>query len=109
MLKKVFLFVICLALCACTTVRRGPDTTILEYQRQVDRLEEELRNRDRAIENSLRELETITRRSEAMGGNIDDIIRELDLYHAAVQRLLRATGYGTDEEPSVTQDTYESY
>ncbi len=104
MLKKIFLFVICIALCSCATVRRGSDPTILEAQRQADRLEEGIRARDRAIENCLRELEAITRRSEEMGGTIDDIIIELDLYHTAVQRLLRAAGYTTDEESDLDED-----
>lgn len=107
MLKKIFMCVVCLALVACTTCRREPDSTILEAQRQADRLEEGIRARDRAIENCLRELETITRRCETMGGTIDDIIIELDLYHTAVQRLLRAAGYRTDEEQDLEEDSDE--
>ena len=103
MLKKIFLFVVCLAFTSCATCRREPDSTILEAQRQADRLEEGKRVRDRAIEDCLRELDRIATKSEGMGGDIEDVIRELDLYHAAVQRLLRATGYRTDEEQTVEE------
>lgn len=104
MLKKIFLFVVCLAFTSCATCRREPDSTVLEAQRQADRLEEGIRARDRAIENCYRELEAITRRSEEMGGDIDDIIELLDLYHTTVQRLLRAAGYSTDEDSYIDQN-----
>ena len=107
MLKKIFLFVVCLAFTSCATCRREPDSTVLEAQRQADRLEEGIRARDRAIENCYRELEAITRRSEEMGGDIDDIIELLDLYHTTVQRLLRAAGYRTDEEQDLEEDSGE--
>lgn len=89
MQKVVFsLFVCCMLFCSCNTTR-GTDRAILEYQRQVNRLEEELRARDRAIEAGVRRLEAITERSESMGGDIDEIIRELDEYQRAVERMLQ--------------------
>ena len=104
MSKKIFLCTVCLCLCACTSSRHT-EQSVLEHQKQIDRTEESIRARDRAIDTCLRELAYIAGRSEEMGGDIDDIIRELDLYHAAVQRLLRATGYRTDEEQTTEESS----
>ena len=104
MSKKIFLCIACLCLCACTSSRHT-EQSVLEHQKQIDRTEESIRARDRAIDTCLRELAYIARRSEEMGGDIDDIIRELDLYHTAVQRLLRATGYRTDEEQTTEESS----
>ena len=104
MSKKIFLCIACLCLCACTSSRHT-EQSVLEHQKQIDRTEESIRARDRAIDTCLRELAYITGRSEEMGGDIDDIIRELDLYHTAVQRLLRATGYRTNEEQTTEESS----
>ena len=104
MSKKIFLCIACLCLCACTSSRHT-EQSVLEHQKQIDRTEESIRARDRAIDTCIRELAHIAGRSEEMGGDIDDIIRELDLYHAAVQRLLRATGYRTDEEQTTEESS----
>ena len=108
MFKKIFICIICLCLCSCTSSGHT-EQPILEHQKQIDRTEESIRARDRAIDTCIRELAYIAGRSEEMGGDIEDIIRELDLYHAAVQRLLRAAGYTagneqTAEESSVMLD-----
>ena len=102
MFKKIFICIICLCLCSCASSRHT-EQSILEHQKQIDRTEESIRTRDRAIDTCIRELAHIAGRSEEMGGDIDDIIRELDLYHAAVQRLLRAAGYRTDEEQTIEE------
>ena len=104
MFKKIFICIICLCLCACTSSRHT-EQSVLEHQKQIDRTEESIRTRDRAIDACLRELAYITGRSEEMGGDVEDIIRELDLYHAAVQRLLRAAGYTTDEEQAAEESS----
>ena len=104
MSKKIFFCIICLCLCSCAS-SRYTEQSVLEHQKQIDRTEESIRARDRAIDTCLRELAYIAGRSEEMGGDIDDIIRELDLYHAAVQRLLRATGYRTDEEQAAEESS----
>ena len=96
MFKKLIIVIMCLCLCSCVHTRHTDDT-VLEHQRQIDAVEESIRARDRAIEECLRELDHIAARSEEMGGDIEDIIRELDLYQSAVQRLLRAAGYREDE------------
>jgi chromosome segregation ATPase len=79
---------LCILLCCCNSTRRT-DNSILEYQRQIDKLENELRSRDRAIETGIRQLEGITRRSEEMGTDIDSIIGELDSYQQTVERMLQ--------------------
>ena len=104
MFKKIFIYIICLCVCACTSSRHT-EQSILEHQKQIDRTEESIRTRDRAIDTCIRELAYIAGRSEEMGGDIDDIIRELDLYHAAVQRLLRAAGYTANEEQAAEESS----
>lgn len=104
MLKKIFLGICCLCLCACVTSRHT-EQPVLEHQRQIDRAEEGIRVRDSAIDTCIRELAHITGRSESMGGDIEDIIRELDLYQSAVRRLLQAAGYRTDEESTTEEGT----
>lgn len=102
-LKKVFICIICICFCSCASSGHT-EQSLLEHQKQIDRTEEGKRVRDRAIETCIRELASISERSEGMGGDIEDIIRELDLYHEAVQRLLRAAGYTTDEEQTTEED-----
>lgn len=106
MLKKIFLCVICLCLCACVS-SRYTEQSVLEHQKQIDRTEESIRTRDRAINTCIRELAYIAGRSEEMGGDIKDIIRELDLYHTAVQRLLRAAGYTADNKQAAEESSGE--
>ena len=99
-MRKVFiiciLFILWLTSCQSN---RAAARNILEYQKQVDRLEEELRNRDRAVEDAIRELAAITARSEAMEGDIDSVIRLFDEYQRAVERLLQYDR-STDTEAS---------
>lgn len=104
MLKKIFMCVICMCLCACVS-SRYTEQSVLKHQKQIDRTEESIRTRDRAIDTCIRELAYIAGRSEEMGGDIEDIIRELDLYHAAVQRLLRAAGYTTDNKQTAEESS----
>lgn len=104
MSKKIFLCIACLCLCSCASSRHT-EQSILEHQKQIDRTEESIRARDRAIDTCLRELAYISARSEEMGGDIDDIIRELDLYHTAVQRLLRAAGYTADNKQTAEENS----
>ena len=107
MVKKVIL---CLAglilLTGCCSTRRV-DRQVLEYQRQINQLESELRARDRAIDSSIRELEAISERSRGMEADIDDIIRELDEYQRAVERLIQSYRAGKVEEPEADQVTLD--
>ena len=100
--KKLIVIFACLCLCSCVSSRHT-EQSVLEHQKQIDRAEEGKRIRDRAIDTCIRELADIAGRSEEMGGDVEDIIRELDLYHTAVQRLLRAAGYTTDEEQTAEE------
>ena len=104
MLKKIILGICCLCLCACASSRHT-EQPILEHQRQIDRAEEGIRVRDRAIEDCIRELDRVATESTGMGKDIEDIIRELDLYQSAVRRLLQAAGYRTDEESTIEEGT----
>lgn len=104
MVKKIILcFVSLILLTGCCSTRRV-DRQVLEYQRQIDQLESELRARDRAIDSSIRELEAISERSRGMEADIDDIIRELDEYQRAVERLIQNYRTGKVEEPEIDQD-----
>ena len=87
MAKIIFCIVACLCLNGCV-IRYRTNGEVLEYQRQIDLLEERLRARDRAIDNAIGEIESISNRSKSMEGTIDDIIREIDEYQRAVERLL---------------------
>lgn len=104
MLKKLFLCIVCLCLCACVSSRHT-EQSVLEHQKQIDRTEESIRTRDRAIDTCIRELAYIAGRSEEMGGDIEDIIRELDLYNTAVQRLLRAAGYTASNKQAAEESS----
>lgn len=108
MVKKVILcFAGLFLLTGCCSTRRV-DRQVLEYQRQIDQLESELRARDRAIDSSIRELEAISERSRGMEADIDDIIRELDEYQRAVERLIQSYRTGKTEEPEADQVTLDS-
>ena len=109
MVKKIILcFASLILLTGCCSTRRV-DRQVLEYQRQIDQLESELRARDRAIDSSIRELEAISERSRGMEADIDDIIRELDEYQRAVERLIQSYRTGKTEEPEVDQITLGTY
>ena len=108
MVKKIILcFASLILLTGCCSTRRV-DRQVLEYQRQIDQLESELRARDRAIDSSIRELEAISSRSRGMEADIDDIIRELDEYQRAVERLIQSYRAGKTEEPETNHSTLGS-
>lgn len=108
MVKKIILcFASLILLTGCCSTRRV-DRQVLEYQRQIDQLESELRARDRAIDSSVRELEAISSRSRGMEADIDDIIRELDEYQRAVERLIQSYRTGKTKEPEIDQSTLGS-
>jgi len=104
MLKVIYAFIVVMLLsaCACT---RGTDNTILEYQRQVSRLEEELRARDRAIANTVDRLEAVTERSREMGTDIDSIIKELDEYQRTIERIISDYRKAEDKTENAIKNT----
>lgn len=95
-----FVLLSILAVGCSTTKGHGDAGTILSYQQQIDRLEEELRTRDRTIENAVRELGAITSRSEAMEGSVDELIELFEEYQRRVNRLL----YDYDKVRTETKD-----
>lgn len=93
MFKKFFIF-ICVLFCStlllsgCCSTRNGTNGNVLSYQQQIDRLEEELRNRDRTVETAVRELRVITSRSNSMEGTVDELIQLFGEYQRRVEQLL---------------------
>ena len=87
---KIFCFIItcCLLLSSCASTR-GTNQSILDYQREIDRLESELNSRDRTIESAVNELRAITVKSTEMEGTVDELIDLFDQYQRAVEQLLR--------------------
>lgn len=94
MCKKTCYIFICILFCyvlnftGCRS-NTGVNNDILSHQQQIARLEEELRNRDRTIEDGIRGLEAITTRSESMEGTIDEVIELFAEYQRRVERLIR--------------------
>ena len=85
MQKIIHAFILCVLLTTCSSTRHT-DRDVLSHQAEIDRLENELRNRDRAIDNAVRELESITARSTGMEGTVDELIQLFDEYQRAVEQ-----------------------
>lgn len=93
--RKIFYIIIiavsfwsCFTSCT-TTATPGSNEAIIDHQRQIARLEEELRNRDRTVESAIRELDTIATRSSAMEGTVDEVIELFAEYQRRVEQLIR--------------------
>lgn len=104
---------VCLLLSACSStgdLRAGYSEQLLEYQRQIDSLESELRARDKAVADAVREIRGIATRSSVLEEDIDIIIREFEEYQRAVSRLLlnynaaTGTASGTQEDGDYTAE-----
>lgn len=110
MLKKFFIF-ICVLFCStlllsgCCSTKNGANGDVLSYQQQIDRLEEELRNRDRTVETAVRELEVITSRSNSMEGTVDELIQLFGEYQRRVEQLL----YDYNKIRTEAKNTNECY
>lgn len=110
MFKKFFIF-ICALFCStlllsgCCSTRNGTNGNVLSYQQQIDRLEEELRNRDRTVETAVRELGVITSRSNSMEGTVDELIQLFGEYQRRVEQLL----YDYNKIRTETKNTNEYY
>lgn len=87
-IKSISCAVICMLVCACHSTNRSVDKGIIDHQREIDRLESELRARDSTIDSAVRELEDITARSSGMAGTVGEVIKLFDDYQRAVERLL---------------------
>lgn len=79
--------ILCCLLTGCATARAN--RSVLKYQQQVDRLEEELRNRDSTIEAAIRDIRSIEVRSETVEGTVDEIIELFGEYQRRVEQLLQ--------------------
>lgn len=102
MVKAFLGIVLAICLCACSSTRYT-DGDIISHQAEIDRLESELRNRDRAIDNAVRELEGITARSAGMEGTVDELIELFDEYQRAVERLLHDYRATEDKDKDTVQ------
>lgn len=103
--EKIILFGITLMLLTgCVSSRTSQ--SVIEHQREIDRVEEGIRIRDRAIESSIERLEAITARSSGMEGTVDELIELFDEYQRAVEQLIRdyraaeSTDKGAEESNS---------
>lgn len=107
MQKIICAFILCVLLAGCTSTRYT-DGDVIKHQAEIDKLENELRNRDRAIDNAVRELEGISARSSGMEGTVDELIELFDEYQRAVERLLH--DYRAAESPGKVsvQSIYDS-
>jgi len=105
--KPVFGLLVLLAACCVgckSTAVHVDDRSLLDHQREIDRLESELRGRDGTIRDAARDLENISEqigsvaeRSGRMEDEIDTIIRLFDEYQRRVERLLRDYNRVRDE------------
>lgn len=109
MQKKIFGSTIAAVLCmllfaGCASTGKGADRAVISHQQQIDRLEEELRNRDRTIDNAFRELGAVTSRSTMVEGTVDELIELFEEYQRRVEQLLRdynqVRAADTDQEQS---------
>lgn len=106
---KKIIFILCFACClfvSCASTDKRTESEVLNYQREIDRLENELSNRDRAIENAVRRLDNVTERSQAMEGTVDELIELFDEYQRAIERLLYDYYKAEFAEPSAYESTY---
>lgn len=85
LILALFLFLLCITACATAA---NTDRAVLEHQQQIDRLEEELRNRDRAIESAVEDIRELTSRSSSMENTIDAVIQLFGEYQRRVDRML---------------------
>lgn len=86
--EKILLFGITLMLLTgCVSSRTSQ--SVIEHQREIDRIEEGIRIRDRAIESSIKRLEAISARCSEMEGTVDELIELFDEYQRGVEQLIR--------------------
>mgnify|MGYP002624467033 CR=1 FL=1 len=97
-----------LLLTGCVTNRRT-DRTVIEYQKQIDRLESTIEQYDTAMRNSAERLRDITTRSVTMEGTVDEIIGLFDEYQHGVDQLIRDYNTVRTAYKNINQDTDNTY
>jgi len=105
--EKIILFGITLMLLS-SCVSTKPSKSIIEHQREIDRVEEGIRVRDRAIESSIERLEAITARSSGMEGTVDELIELFDEYQRAVEQLIRDYRAAESTDKDTDKSAYAS-
>lgn len=100
-----FYAMLLLFLCTGCVSRRAVDSTIIDYQRKIDRLESTIQQYDTALGTAAEELGRLKDRSQGMEGDIDYIIRLFDDYQRGVTRLIQNYYKIRDEAKAVLEDT----
>ena len=75
--------------CASTANTVAADTTVLEYQREIDRLENTVAGYQREIGYAVEELGNIRAGTTGMAGTIDEVIDLFEAYQQRVERVLQ--------------------
>ena len=88
LIAVVFVCLTVILICLLGGCSGATNGAVLKYQQQVNRLEEELRNRDRAVEAAISDIRSITVRSETMEGTVDELIELFGEYQRRVEQLL---------------------
>ena len=89
--KGIIIFIISIMLAIiCTGCVSQPrfDTTVLEYQRQIDSLESRISSYEQSTDYAIRELEIVTSRAKSVEGTIDELISLFDEYQRTIERIL---------------------
>lgn len=100
--------IVSLLLTSCITNRRT-DSAIIEYQREIDRLESAIQQYDTAMRNSAERLRDITVRSISMEGTVDEIIGLFDEYQRGVEQLIRDYNNIRAAYKDIDKDTDNTY
>lgn len=97
-------------LCGCVTTGTASRTepAIIEYQRQIDKLESRIRSYEATTEYAVRELENVTARAEEIGGTVDELIELFDCYQRTVERILCAYRAAESSTENKVEDSYST-
>lgn len=107
---------VCTGLSGCATNRNAVaiDRTVLEYQREITRLEDTVASYQREIGYAVEELGNIRAGTTGMAGTIDEIIRLFEEYQQRVEQVLQRyrelqKNFGDqDSRSNVAGDIYDN-
>lgn len=86
----LFIIAVCTGLSGCaSTANTSVDATVLEYQREIARLENTVTSYQREIGYAVEELGNIRDRTAGMEGTIDEVIDLFEDYQQRVERVLQ--------------------